>query len=167
MASPAMQPQSASVIQQQMQVYRARMQSGANWFIVVGALSVVNTLITMSGGHVRFIFGLGITSYIDAIGRHSGAQNQTTSLMLSVLFGAFIAVFGFLGRKEQRWAFFVGMALYLCDGLLLLPDAHYLDAAFHLWGLFRIFQGVQALTGLEKLRGAAVQTSAVSTSWSR
>ena len=43
------------------------MRTGANWFIIIGALSVVNTLISVSGGRIRFIFGLGVTEFADAI----------------------------------------------------------------------------------------------------
>jgi hypothetical protein len=168
MASPATGPQISGVVQQQMRVAQMRLRTGANWFIIIGALSVVNTLISASGGRMRFIFGLGVTEYADAILRHSGTLNQTLPLVVSILFGGFIALFGLFGRKEQSWAFYVGMGFYVCDGLLLLPAGAYLDAAFHVWALFRIFQGVRALNLLAQLRGQqSTDVVATSTSWSR
>jgi hypothetical protein len=168
MASPATSPQNSGVLSQQILVAQTRMRTGANWFIIIGALSVVNTLISVSGGRMRFIFGLGVTEYADAILRHSGSLNQTLPLVVSILFGGFIALFGFFGRKEQSWAFYAGMGFYICDGLLLLPAGAYLDAAFHVWALFRIFQGLRALNVLSELRGQqATDVVATSTSWNR
>jgi hypothetical protein len=167
-SSPALGPQNSAALQQQINVAQARMRTGANWFIIIGALSVVNTLISMGGGRIRFIFGLGITEFADAIAQHSGSVNQALPLVLSVLFGGFVAMFGFFGRKEQSWAFYVGMGLYVCDGLLLLPVGQYLDAAFHAWALFRIFQGVQGLNALAALRRQALENvGTTSTSWER
>ncbi len=166
MASPSLQPQGSAELEQQMAVVRSRVRSGANWFIIIGALSVINTIISMSGGGMRFIFGLGITGVADAIGHQGGGASQGVTLLLSVFFAAFIAMFGLFARKEQKWAFFVGLGLYVCDALLLLPLQAYLDAAFHAWALFRIFQGLQALNALEQLKAQEATTvGAVSASW--
>ena len=167
-SGPAMSPQNSAVVQQKMLIYQARTRAGANWFVIIAVLSVINSFISMGGGRMQFIFGLGVTRYADALARGGATENQTVALVLSVLFAAFIALFGFFGRKEQLWAFYIGMALYVCDGLLLLPAGLYLDAAFHIWGLFRIFQGLQALNALIKLRGQQTATAgAVSTSWNQ
>jgi hypothetical protein len=161
------QPTSAA-LQQQMLMAQARMKTGANWFIVIGALSVVNSLISLSGGRIRFIFGLGATEFVDALAQHGGSISPTLLLGLSVLFGGFVALFGFFGRKEQSWAFLVGMGIYICDGLLLLPVGQYLAAAFHVWALFRIFQGLQGLNTLNVLREQqSASMVATSGSWNQ
>jgi len=167
MSTPAMAPQN-SALQQQIAAARARAQSGASWFLWIAALSVINTLITMGGGRMRFIFGLGITTLIDSVGHQMGGSGQTVALAASILGAAVIAIFGVLARKELKWAFIVGMVLYVCDGLLLLPAKLYLDAAFHAWALFRLFQGLQALNALESLKSQqSMNAGAVSTSWQR
>jgi hypothetical protein len=139
-----------------------------NWFIIIGGLSVVNSLISLSGGRIRFIFGLGATEFVDALAQRGGSISPTLLLGLSVLFGGFVALFGFFGRKEQSWAFIVGMGIYLCDGLLLLPVGQYLGAAFHVWALFRIFQGLQGLNTLNALRERqSASMVATSGSWNQ
>ncbi len=167
MSTPAMSPQNPA-LQQQIAIARARTQSGANWFLWIAGLSLVNTLISMGGGGVRFIFGLGITTIADVVGRGAAGNGKGVALGVSVFCAAFIALFGFFGRKEMKWAFLLGMALYVCDGLLLIPAKLYLDAAFHAWALFRIFQGLQALNVLEKLKSQqSMSAGAVSASWQR
>jgi hypothetical protein len=161
------QPTSAAQ-QQQMLVAQARMKTGANWFIIIGALSVVNSLISLSGGRIRFIFGLGATEFVDALAQHSGSISPTLLLAVSVVFGGFVALFGVFGRKEQSWAFLVGMGIYICDGLLLLPVGQYLAAAFHVWALFRIFQGLQGMNALSALREQqSASMVATSGSWNQ
>ena len=161
------QPTSGT-LQQQILVAQARMKTGANWFIVIGALSVVNSVISLSGGRIRFIFGLGATEFVDALAQHRGSLSPTLLLAVSVLFGGVVALFGYFGRKEQSWAFLVGMGIYVCDGLLLLPVGQYLGAAFHVWALFRIFQGLQGLNALSVLREQqAASVVATSGSWNQ
>src|SRR5579864_37374 len=53
-------------------VAQARMTVAANWFYWIAGLSVINSIITMTGGHMRFIFGLGATSILDAVGSQTG-----------------------------------------------------------------------------------------------
>ncbi|ABF39092.1 hypothetical protein Acid345_0087 [Candidatus Koribacter versatilis Ellin345] len=167
MSTPAMSPQN-NARPQQIAAAKARVIVSANWFLWIAGLSVVNTLISMGGGRMRFIFGLGITSVLDAVGHQSGNSGQSTALIMSILAAAVIAMFGFFGRKEMKWAFLVGMALYACDGLLLLKYGVYLSAAFHAWALFRLFVGLQAVNTLETLRSQqSSDAGAMSTSWQR
>ena len=166
MATPGIASQN-SQLQQQIAAARARTHAGAGWFLWIAGLSVVNTLISMSGGSIRFIFGLGITTLIDAIGHGMSGGGQAVALAASVLGAAVLAIFGVLARKELKWAFLLGMILYVCDGLLLIPAKLYLDAAFHAWALFRLYQGFQALGVLQNLRAQEHMgnVGAVSASW--
>ena len=60
------------------------------------------------------------------------------------------------------------MGIYICDGLLLLPVGQYLAAAFHVWALFRIFQGLQGLNTLNVLREQqSASMVATSGSWNQ
>ena len=60
------QPPDASNNIQLMQM-QARVRTGADWFIWIAALSIVNALIMESGGSFHFIFGLGATDLVTAI----------------------------------------------------------------------------------------------------
>src|SRR5258708_845571 len=59
-------------------------KNGAGWFLVIAGLSIVNSALTLGGTHFSFIFGLGITQIVDAIGRQSGATGSTLGLIVNV-----------------------------------------------------------------------------------
>jgi len=63
-----------------------------------------------------------------------------------------IALCGLFARRGARWAFLVGMGLYLLDALLCLLQAEYLEIAAHAYALYRLFQGLQAAGQLSLLR---------------
>jgi len=140
--------------QTEIAVLTQRLNSAASWFYVLAALSVVNSLIATFGGTLRFIFGLGITSVVDAIvaGANVGTVGSIVSLVFTVAMAGLFAIFGFLSRKGYHWAFIVGMVIYLLDGLLLLLPGDYLGAAFHAYVLFRLFQGLAASRKLSELK---------------
>src|SRR5438067_7750738 len=70
--APAAQPAAARIAAAPGTISPA-VRGGASWFYWIGALSIINTLVAMSGNGTRFIFGLGITQFIDAIGTHGGS----------------------------------------------------------------------------------------------
>jgi hypothetical protein len=167
MSSPAIAPsntaQQAAIFALQQQV-----KSGANWFMWIAGLSVVNALIAVFNGGISFIVGLGVTLLIGEIGKELGSAGSVAGLVATVC----IAVgFFFLGRfagQAKRWAFIVGLVLYLGDtllllGLALLSGGLWLMFAFHIYALFRIWQGFSKLSELEKLQ-ANVDAPVVSSS---
>ena len=115
----------------------------ANWFYWIAALSIINSLIVMMGGSVRFIFGLGATSILDYVGKSTGGAGAGASFVINLFVAGVLALFGYFGRKGMKWAFIVGMIAYGIDGLLLLTIQDWLGLAFHGWALFRIAQGVK------------------------
>jgi hypothetical protein len=120
-------------------------RGGASWFYWIGALSVINTLIAMSGNGTRFIFGLGITQFTDAIGAHGGGGGSVAALIVTVFIAGIFAIFGYFGGRGHKWAFIVGMALYGLDAGLCVLGGIILSAAFHAWALFRMFGGFKAI----------------------
>jgi hypothetical protein len=135
-------------------------KNGAGWFLAIAGLSIVNSVLTMSGTHFSFIFGLGITQIVDAIGRQSGATGSTLGLIVNVLIAGVFVLFWNFARKGEKWAFLVGMALYAIDGLILLLFKDYLSAAFHAYALFRIYGGMQGIPALQQLRQALAPAGA-------
>src|SRR5207245_2159091 len=57
-------------------------KSGANWFVWIAGLSVVNSIVGMSGGHLHFIFGLGITQIVDALAHQAGSAGMFLDLII-------------------------------------------------------------------------------------
>jgi len=138
----------------------AIVRNGAGWFMWIAGLSILNSVLTMSGTHFHFIFGLGITEIVDAIGHESGTTGSALGLVVNVFIAGVFLLFWQFARQGQKWAFVVGMALYLIDGLILLPFKDILGIAFHAYALFRIYSGMQGVSALETLRNAMAPAGA-------
>jgi hypothetical protein len=129
-------------------------KSSSLWFFWIAGLSVVNSIIAVSGGGWRFIFGLGITSVADALSSELGAAAKTISFVFSLLMAGLIVLCRVLARKFFHWAFIVGMVIYALDGLLLLIAQDYLGVAFHAFVLFLLGKGLPASKKLSELKRA-------------
>lgn len=127
-------------------------KNGAGWFLAIAGLSILNSIMTMSGTSFHFIFGLGVTQIVDAIGRHAGTTGSVLGLVVNLFVAGVFLVFWHFGKLGQKWAFLVGMGLYLVDGLILLPFQDWLGAGFHAWALYRIYNGMQGIPVLENIR---------------
>jgi hypothetical protein len=142
---------SQAVIEQKLRAEQL-VKSGAGWFLAIAGLSIVNSALTLSGAHFSFIFGLGITQVVDAVGQQGGRTGSTLGLVVNAFIaGAFVLFWNF-ARKGEKWAFIVGMGLYLIDGLILIPFKDYLSVAFHAYALFRIYGGMQGIPELQRLQ---------------
>ena len=126
--------------------------SSSSWFFWIAGLSVINSLIAVFGGDLRFIFGLGVTSVADALSFQSRGAAKTVSFVFALLMAGLFVIFGVLARKFFHWAFIVGMVVYALDGLLLLYAQDYLGAAFHAFVLFLLSKGVSASKKLSELK---------------
>lgn len=118
----------------------------ASWFLWIAGLSMVNTVLAASGAALHFLFGLGITSIVDAFAHQAGAASIALTLIINAFIAGIFVLFWYFGKQGHKWAFFVGMGLYLADGLILLLIPDYLGAAFHLWVLYRLYQGYATLS---------------------
>jgi len=125
-------------------VTAGRMRAGAKWFYWIAALSMINSIAVIAGGNFHFVVGLGITSVVDALARHVGNAGSVLALVINGFVAGVFALFGVFAAKAQKWAFLVGMGLYLLDGLLLTTVRDYLGLAFHVYALFAIYRGYQA-----------------------
>jgi len=131
--------------------------SSSSWFFWIAALSMINSLIAVFGGQLRFVFGLGVTSVADSLSFQSGGAAKTVSFVFTLLMAGLFVIFGVLARKFFHWAFVVGMVVYALDGLLLLISQDYLPLAVHAFVLFMLFKGVSASKKLSELkRGQAM-----------
>jgi len=140
-----------------------RMKSGASNFYWIAGLSVINSLVTIFGGGFYFVIGLGVTLIIDGlssgIAQELGGSPVVLGLgfLFSLVFDAIFALFGFFASKRHRWAFITGMVFYALDALLMLAFQEWIGFGFHLYFLWGIWTGFQALG---KLRASQPQTSA-------
>ncbi len=131
---------------------------GANWYFWIAALSVINSALMLSGSDWSFIVGLGITQLIDAIATGIAEQaNESETVLKLVAFGLDLFVagivvgIGVLARKGLVVAFILGMLLYAMDGMIFLLVQDWLSIGFHVFALFGIWRGLQALWRLQQL----------------
>jgi hypothetical protein len=130
---------------------------------MIAALSMVNSILAMSGASVRFIFGLGLSQIVDALAHQAGSPGYVLDLIINGIIAGVFVLFWNFARKGQKWAWYVGMAVYVVDGVLLLLFKDYLAIAFHAYALYRMSSGLKLLPILERLDQQAA-TGAISTS---
>jgi hypothetical protein len=140
------------------------LKNRASWFAVIAGLSILNSVLSMSGARLHFIFGLGFTQIIDGLAHRAGSSGYVLDFFINgVIAGVFLLIWHF-ARKGQAVAWYFGLSLYVIDGLLLLLFADYLSAAFHAWALYRMFPGLKLVPVLRQLEQANA-TDAVSSSY--
>ena len=125
-------------------VAAGRTRTGAHWFYWIAGLSLINSLIVISGGSLHFVVGLGITSVVDALAKRLGDLGPVLALVINGFTAAVLVLFGVFAAKAHKWAFLVGMVLYAADGLLLLAFKDYFGAGFHAYALWAIYRGYVA-----------------------
>jgi hypothetical protein len=136
--------------------HRRQANSGANWFFLIAAFSVVNSLVVLFNGEWSFIIGLGVTQLIDAVfagaGEESGGTPTVIALVLDVMVAGFFVVMGLLARRGFAWAFLLGMVMYALDALIFLYVRDWVSIAFHAFALYGIYRGFAAAGKLRRLQ---------------
>lgn len=129
----------------------AQAKSGAQWFYWIAGLSLINSVIQLTGGTWSFVVGLGVTQIVDAIaaavasqGGGSGGALRAIALVADLGAAALFVLFGVLAAGGKRWAFLVGMVLYAIDGLIVLKFADFVSAGFHAFACYGLYRGLAA-----------------------
>jgi hypothetical protein len=147
--SPA--PTNLSVALEQKSRVLDALKRSASWFLMIAGLSMVNSVLAMSGAKIQFIFGLGVAQIVDALAHQAGSSGFVLDLIVNgIIAGVFVLLWN-SARQGQRWAWYIGMALYVVDGVLLLLFKDYLAMAFHAYALYRMSPGLKLLPILEGL----------------
>lgn len=134
--------------------FQATATRGARWFYWIAGLSIINSVLILSGSNTRFAVGLGVTTILDAMGREVGGAGSGVTMAISLLIAGLFAVFGVFASKMQVWSFAVGMFLYVLDGLLLFRFEDFLSVAFHGLALYFLFRGLVAARSALALKPA-------------
>jgi hypothetical protein len=165
MASPGVgisSPSQASLtnlVEQKLRAERV-VKVGAGWFVTIAALSLVNSVLSMSGAPIRFIFGLGITEVVDVLAHQAGQTGIPLALIINGFVAAAFVLFWRFARQGAQWAFIVGIAIYAVDAALVLYVKDILAAAFHAYALYRIYTGMSGIPALQKLQQALAPAGA-------
>ena len=153
--SSAPQPAVTNMVEQKLRAERV-VRAGAGWFITVAALSIINSVLSMSGAGIRFIFGLGIARIVDELAHQAGQTGFALDLVINGFVAGVFIVFWNFARKGQQWAFLVGMALYVVDALVMLYFKDFLAVAFHAYALYRMYMGMSGIAALQRYEAAVV-----------
>jgi hypothetical protein len=133
------------VVQMNVDEAQGTIRSKASWFFWIAGLSVINTILSANGGY--FIVGLAVSQVIDAIViEETGSINYFISLFAPTIF----ALIGYFAFNLNRWAFIAGAILYLLDSLIYLYAQEWFAAAFHLFVLYKLYQGYRTITEYEE-----------------
>jgi hypothetical protein len=140
-----------------------QIKTGADWFFWIAGLSLINTVMHVTGAGFRFYFGLGFTQVTDEFVTKGGSIGSTLGMALSVLIAGSFILFGVFARKRQTWGFIAGLVLYGLDGVLLIllsllagEGGLMLSIGLHGYAFYRIFMGMRANSELNALERGVV-----------
>ncbi len=152
-----------------------RMKIGANTFYYIAIVNVVssfvmvgfygiNDRVTGAAAAASYIFGLAVNSLISLLAIAAGTTSsdlvlpgKLMGITLSIIISCVIALFGFFANKGHKWAFIIGIILYILDipaliifSLVFFPVDWVLVVLFRFFILRRFYLGLQALNQLPK-----------------
>jgi hypothetical protein len=151
--SPAGPPPAIAEMAKQRQLVLA----GANWFIWIAGLSLVNSVLFIAGSNWSFFLGLGATRFVDDFGEVviTGTTGHVLALAVDVVIAGIFVGLGLVSRNGALWSFIVGTLLLVLDALLLAWITDWGAVAFHGLALFFVIRGFQASRRLAVLRTAS------------
>ena len=120
-------------------------KAGASWFLVIGMLSMVNTVAFIMSQNISFIFGLGVTRLVDAIIVGPNTEYIVPGLFLNMILSGILVLFWHYARQEKSWAFLTGVIFYGLDTLIFIFLEEWLSAGFHIFVLLIIGAGYYAI----------------------
>jgi len=136
----------------------ARIDSSARWFWWIAGLSLINTVMTLSGSQTSFVMGLGFTLVSDAI----FAGNHAVALVIDALALGFFVLMGVMALRHKLWAFYLGTAMYVLDAVIYVLAGDWVPVAFHGLAVYFIALGAMKLIAMRREAGAPAPIAAES-----
>ena len=126
---------------------------GANWFYWIAGLSLVNTIVAITGGNFHFVLGLGITEVTDAF---RSPQARMVGYFIDLLVLGFFLKCGYMAGKFHKWAFVMGMGFYALDAALTAMAQDWISFAFHVYAIVCIWRGFSHVNAAKETAQVAV-----------
>jgi len=126
---------------------------GANWLYWIAGLSLVNTIVAVTGGNFHFVLGLGITGVTDAF---RSPQARIVGYFIDLLVLGFFLMCGYMAGKMHKWAFLMGMGFYALDAALTALAQDWLSFAFHVYAIVCIWRGFSHVNAAKETSQVAV-----------
>ena len=139
-------------------------KSGANWFYWIAGLTIVTSIMSYTGANFRFLISLGTTQVIDALANvmaaELGGAPKVVALVLDLILTGVFVVFGVLANKKFLWAYILGMAVFVIDGLVSLLVQDWVGVIAHVVVLVFMVPGFMAGRKLVEIEQAMAQSPA-------
>jgi hypothetical protein len=116
-------------------------ERAARWFWWIAGLSLINTIMSVSGSNSNFVMGLGFTAVSDTL----FAANKGIGFAIDAVALGFFIFLGFQAKQGKLWAFYLGIAAYVLDALIYAVAQDWMPVAFHALAIFFISKGVMSL----------------------
>jgi hypothetical protein len=135
-----------SILQAQLIRLERAAQSGARWFYWIAALSLITSIVSLSGSNWRFIVSLGATQLVDDLAKQAdlGGAAMVIAIVFDLLATGLFALLGYLAQKHYSWSFIIGAVLFGLDSLIFLLAQDWIGIIFHAYVLYRLVAGFNA-----------------------
>ena len=125
-----------------------RIKTGGAWLYWIAGLSIINSVIVLTGSNWGFVLGLTLTQGIDFVCHGAAAKfawaAKIVALVLDLAIAGLFVALGVFARRRQSWPFVVALVLYSVDTLLTLFTGIWLGVIWHAWALTCIVIGLKA-----------------------
>lgn len=142
----------------------AKYRSGANWFYWIAGLTIVTSIMSYTGADWRFLISLGTTQLIDALANvmsaELGGAPKIVALVLDLILTGVFVVFGVLANKKFLWAYILGMAVFVIDGLVSLLVQDWVGVIAHVVVLVFMVPGFMAGRKLVEIEQVMAESQA-------
>jgi len=141
----------------QRMLLQMRARAGINWFYWVAGLTIINTIIFVTGNTPNYFLGLGLSQMVDsytvtvATGTEMAPLMRWVAAAIDVLLAGVFIIFGFRGQRSYRSWIVAGIGLYTLDGLIFLFFSVWLGVLFHAFVIYKLVGGMRAMDELNQM----------------
>lgn len=138
----------------------------SNCFFIIALLSLFSTIFSVGQlGYyfVYFLFGLGITQFIDSLTLNTlvpllGTSGYVIGITFNLIIIGLFIFLGYIGGYKRIWPFVTGIVLYALDMGILILAQDFMSVFFHIlmllilpWGIYSVIKLKEAEKMLKEL----------------
>jgi len=112
-----------------------------NWFMVIGIVSILNSILILTKTNLRLVFGLGFTQVFDGYFYNASSIYRVLGVFISVLFSSIFFIFWYYAKLKRDWAYIIGLIIYSSDLLIFIHYKQLVGMSFHLCMILFIILG--------------------------
>ena len=134
-----------------------RAKDGINWFYWIALISVITTIIFVTGGTPNFFLSLGVNQLVEGYTVAVANGTQVAPLMrwvagaIELLLAGVFVLFGMRGSRSYRSWIVAGIMLYALDGLIFAYLGVWIGVIVHAFIMYNLVRGLRALDSLNRM----------------